>query len=66
MERETKEKIAKLSGALLGHLTFKGLFALFVNWIVSLVYAPWYVSWAHWGITLAFLFIIQSILHKGK
>lgn len=59
-----KESTAKLMGMLVAILAMGGLFAWFVNWILSMI-IDWPVTWGNWGITWAVIIIIKIILPSG-
>jgi len=56
--------LGKVFGVLFAVLLTGGLFALFTNWIVSMI-ADWPVTWSNWGITWGIIFIL-SVIFKNK
>lgn len=56
------EKIAVTLGILVAALLFSGLFALFVNWVISLIVVSWPVTVKNWLITWAVMFIVNVLI----
>lgn len=60
-----KKDTATILGMIFAALVINGLFALFVNWILSMIIV-WPVTWGNWGITWGVIIILRAIFGKDS
>lgn len=60
MKKSTAETLGYIFGILFVAILFGGLFALFTNWILSMI-IDWPITWGNWGITWGCIVILKFI-----
>jgi hypothetical protein len=64
MKKSDVETLSSVIAILVIALIFGGAFALFTNWILSMIF-DWPITWSNWGITWGSMIVLR-VIFGGK